>query len=66
MTITILKPCPFCGGKPRLDDEQITCLECNAEMPIEVYVRAKVSKGGYPTYEEAKQRMIDCWNRRTQ
>ena len=59
-----LKPCPFCGGKPILDREVISCFDCGAMMPIDIYVSGGERIGGFPSYEEARQEMIEDWNRR--
>ena len=59
-----LKPCPFCGDEAHLDRHDIFC-DCGAKIEIPQYVNSKVSIGGFPTYEEAKQQMIEAWNRRT-
>jgi hypothetical protein len=58
-----LLPCPFCGGEPHLDRHDIFC-DCGAMMKIPAYVLVAESADGYPTYEEAKQEMIDLWNTR--
>ena len=58
-----LIPCPFCGDKPHLDRHDIFC-DCGAKIDIPTYVTGKVSVGGFPTYEEARQEMIEAWNRR--
>lgn len=59
-----LKPCPFCGEKPTLDRHDIFCDMCGVKMEIPLFVHSKESIDGYPTYEEARQEMIDTWNRR--
>ncbi len=58
-----LLPCPFCGGEAHLDRHDIFC-DCGARIDIPQYVHGKVSIAGFPTYEEAIQKMIDAWNRR--
>ena len=58
-----LKPCPFCGDEAHLDRHDIFC-DCGVKMEIPVFVHGKESVGGLPTYEEAKQEMIENWNRR--
>ena len=58
-----LKPCPFCGGTPHLDREDIFC-DCGAKMPIPIHVFGLVRDGEFPTYAEAKAEMIEAWNRR--
>jgi hypothetical protein len=47
-----LLPCPFCGGEAHLDKDDIFCY-CGLiiEIPLDC-----------PTYEEARQKMIDTWN----
>ena len=60
-----LKPCPFCGEEAHLDRHDIFC-DCGAKIEIPLYVSGKESVGGYPTYEEAMQEMIDLWNTRTE
>lgn len=59
-----LKPCPFCGEQPILDREVISCNGCGAMMPIDIYVSGNKRVGGFPSYEEARQEMIEDWNRR--
>ena len=63
--MTELKPCPFCGGEATLDRHDIFC-DCGVKMEIPMYVMGKESIDGFPTYEEARQEMIDAWNRRTE
>lgn len=60
---TELKPCPFCGGEAMLDREEIFC-DCGVKIVIPLYVTGKESIGGIPKYEEARQEMIEAWNRR--
>ena len=60
-----LKPCPFCGDEAHLDRHDIFC-DCGAKIEIPLYVNSKVRIGVYPTYEEAKQQMIEAWNRRAE
>ena len=59
----IIKACPFCGDSAYLDRHEIFC-NCGAKMEIPMYVEAKQSVGGYPTYKEARQEMITAWNSR--
>ena len=59
-----LRQCPFCGGKPILDREAISCFDCGVIMPIDIYVSGGERIGGFPSYEEARQEMIEDWNRR--
>lgn len=59
-----LKPCPFCGEQPHLDRHDIFC-DCGVKIEIPLYVSGRKTVGGYPTYEEARQDMIDSWNTRT-
>jgi Lar family restriction alleviation protein len=54
-----LKPCPFCGEKPCLDRHEIFCDCCGAKMPIPIY-----GGEGFPTYQEARQEMIENWEMR--
>jgi len=61
--MTELKPCPFCGGEAILDRHDIFC-DCGVKMQIPMYVSGKESVDGFPTYEEARQEMIEAWNRR--
>ena len=58
-----LKRCPFCGGIPYLDRHDIFC-DCGAKIKIPLYASDKQNIEGYPTYEEARQEMIDLWNTR--
>lgn len=58
-----LKPCPFCGDEAHLDRHDIFC-DCGVKMAIPMFVHGKESVGGFPTYEEARQEMIENWNRR--
>ena len=62
-----LKPCPFCGGKPRmtLDDglgAGIQCTECRARC-------CRVELGGAKSwdrvYQEAAAKLVMAWNRRS-
>ena len=60
-----LKPCPFCGGEPNQDREEIFCDCCGVKMPISAYSWGEMGKKyGYPTYEEALKQMREDWNRR--
>lgn len=58
-----LKPCPFCGDVPHLDRHEIFC-DCGAKLQIDEFRYQVMDNGLYPTYEEAKQMMVDAWNRR--
>lgn len=59
-----LLPCPFCGGEPHLDRHDIFC-DCGAMIKIPLHVlEEKDNLGIFPTYEEARQKMIDLWNTR--
>ena len=62
--MTELKPCPFCGKLPHIDRHDIFCDDCGVKMEIPLFVSEKESVGGFPTYEEARQKMIKSWNRR--
>lgn len=55
-----LLPCPFCGEEPHLDRHDIFC-DCGAKIEIPLF---KENVDGFPTYEEARQEMIDAWNTR--
>lgn len=50
-----LKPCPFCGGKPHLDDEDT----CGIKS---YYVMCDCGIQTNPFLQ--KERAIECWNRR--
>ena len=58
-----VKPCPFCGEQPMLDRHDIFC-DCGVELKIQPFVSGDKSIDGFPTYQEARQEMIDAWNRR--
>ena len=58
-----LLPCPFCGGRPHLDRHDIFC-DCGAQIEIPLFVFGEESVDDFPTYEEARQKMIDLWNTR--
>lgn len=60
---TNLKPCPFCGGEAHLDRHDIFC-DCGVKIEIPLYVSGLTSVGGFPTYEEAVQMMVEAWNDR--
>lgn len=60
--MTNLKPCPLCGDIVMIDREEIFC-DCGLALSIEPYVIDDY-KSELPTYEEARQNMIDKWNRR--
>ena len=62
--MTELLPCPFCGEIPHLDRHDIFC-DCGAKIDIPIYVEGREGVGGFPTYKEARQEMIDLWNTRT-
>lgn len=69
-----LKPCPFCGGKARLEKSSrgfiegkstriayVYCLECNARSP-----RFKLEDFGSTSHSmKANELAIEAWNRRT-
>ena len=54
--------CPICPNCRTPLNEMEDC-DCGVKIDIPVYVTGKVSVGGLPTYEEARQEMIDAWNR---
>jgi len=56
MSETKLKPCPFCGGEPRI----IKGLVAGVTMIVCTKCRATVSFGGSEREEDAKK----AWNRR--
>lgn len=60
-----LKPCPFCGGEAILDRHDIFC-DCGAKIDIPLYVTGNKKVSNFPTYEEARQEMIEAWNRRAE
>ena len=68
-----LKPCPFCGGKVRIEyyevDAPFTFTECGYEIrckPCGIKFRERLSR--MPQFDEradeAKQRLIERWNSR--
>lgn len=70
-----LKPCPFCGGKPRVDLDKITYCQLHGEpsQTVRVYcyrsdcaAKPSVSAGDvYNGGETAARRVaIAAWNRR--
>lgn len=48
-----LKPCPFCGGPPKLAKKYVYCDECGG------------SGGGREPIDEGDGEAIAAWNRRT-
>ncbi len=54
-----LKPCPFCGGPPRLDTSGgmgcVTCMQCQAEGP---FVGEKVPR------DKVDRTAAEAWNKR--
>lgn len=61
--MTNLKPCPFCGEIPHLDKHEIFC-DCGAKMWLDAFRYEVKYDGLFPTYIEARQMMIEAWNRR--
>ena len=59
---TKLKPCPFCGEQPHLDRHDIFC-DCGVKVDIPAWDNGE---NDFPTYEEARQEMIDIWNTRVE
>ena len=68
-----LKPCPFCGGKVRIKyyevDAPFTFTECGYEIrckPCGIRFKERLSR--MPQFDEradeAKQMLIERWNRR--
>lgn len=76
--MTELKPCPFCGGKAKVDKVHPSfmlkklhylyfaagCTKCNVTTPL-----FRTKKSGSPLMneyydEEAKQKAIEAWNKR--
>lgn len=54
-----LKPCPFCGGKPRLfvsDGVRVICSKC--------YASTKALTDRMENDSNATERVIEAWNRR--
>ncbi len=57
-----LKPCPFCGGTPKLiprglfvtDGYRVMCVNCGYW-----------ADSGFETGEKAKKLVVSMWNRRT-
>lgn len=68
-----LKPCPFCGGKARLEQSHrafinskstkvafVYCTECNARSG-----RVNLADYGCTSHsDEACQKVVEAWNRR--
>lgn len=63
MKKTKLKPCPCCGEIPHLDRHDIFC-DCGLKVDIPQY--SDSMDNNFPTYEEAKQEMVDIWNTRVE
>lgn len=73
-----LSKCPFCGGKPRVDqwsdDErngyaehwQVSCTSCEARAPGSTYRHFGRSMGDHLSPIDARQAAEDNWNRRHQ
>lgn len=63
---SVLKPCPFCGGKAVLFVEhgvQVMCLSCGIGTPkITDRINRTVSQDGIVT--SSIDRVIEAWNRR--
>jgi len=59
--MSIIRPCPFCGGKaepdPTCTDELEFCLQCDS-------CGACMYKS-HEDYDDFKQAVITAWNRRT-
>lgn len=56
-----LKPCPFCGGKPRLfvsNGVRVICSKC--------YASTKVLTDRMENDSNATERVIEAWNRRSE
>lgn len=62
MADTLLKPCPFCGGKAHLfvsDGIRVVCPACGAGTKILVDTMTARGVAG-----NATRAVIDAWNRR--
>ena len=57
-----LKPCPFCGGLPLKDREDIFCDECHVSMKFS----DRIYTGEAENWQEAIEQTIEAWNRRAE
>ena len=65
-----LKPCPFCGGKPYIEDHHRAFI--NAQTTRVAYVRYRECEARTQRFStelfgrsKAKEMAIEAWNRRT-
>lgn len=54
-----LKPCPFCGGEVRMDDEQIT-----ATITVDYFICEKCGATVHFEYADSTAETIEAWNTR--
>ena len=69
-----LKPCPFCGGDPRIaetsmyviDARCVVCNGCGMRTARVLINHADVTGGNKLTIEEAEQKAVELWERRVE
>jgi Lar family restriction alleviation protein len=70
-----LRPCPFCGGKAKINSQtyansndvgfrfDIICLNCGAKLNKSYIVKIRmIASGEIDICEDARQKAIDRWN----